>query len=536
MENNFLKKPESKSKKILLISPDSGGGVSTYTQFHSPPLGVMRLAGYLTSKGHHAEYFDPNLYNCNNKGLSLKEIMKKENWDIIGFSILDDTLLQDIQNIYLANKLCPKALILAGGIHAQFDYQTVLDKTPCKIVVLGEGEIPITMLAEGRSYNEIPGIVVKNNAKPLTEKLFNEATNSIPWEKINYEAYWDVYKKIYGDEWSDEVENSVNTIRVFSRNRCPIGCKYCSSTFQLTAASELKVPVISQTEDSLIHVIKRIKDSHPKVKMIYLTDDDFIINKRSVIRFCQKVVENNFGNLKFMAFARITDLNEEIIQWLYKANFCKLNIGVESFSQRVLDEVGKRCDAREIDPVLKLLKKYNIQPFMNIIMTTPNSRIEDVEFTVDKILEILQDPFYLAGPIIGIMPLKGTLFYEENYDFKSYITEIKGTPHKLKRDDYIWPKDPLVREILKRYLAWEASVMKEFVKKNKIRHPNQDNLARMHFKHVKKIINEIKLEVANGGLISSNKILDGAGRWTKESPTAKAYASLYNAYAESDLN
>ena len=36
----------------------------------------------------------------------------------------------------------------------------------------------------------------------------------------------------------------------------------------------------------------------------------------------------------------------------------KLNIGVESFSQRVLDEVGKRCDVKEIEPVLKLLKKY----------------------------------------------------------------------------------------------------------------------------------------------------------------------------------
>ena len=175
MENNFSKKQKSKFKKILFVSPDSGGGVAISSQFHSPPLGVMRLAGYLTSKGHHAKYFDPNLYECNKEGLSLKETIKKENWDIIGFSILDDTLMQDIQNIYLANKLCPKALILGGGIHAQFDYQTILDKTPCKLVVLGEGEIPITMLAEGRSYNEIPGIVVKNNANPLTEKLFNEA-------------------------------------------------------------------------------------------------------------------------------------------------------------------------------------------------------------------------------------------------------------------------------------------------------------------------------------------------------------------------
>ena len=75
---------------------------------------------------------------------------------------------------------------------------------------------------------------------------------------------------------------------------------------------------------------------------------DFAINKPSVIRFCKQVIEQDFGNLAFMCFARITDLNEEVIQWMSKANFCKLNIGVESFSQRVLNEVGKRCDVKEI--------------------------------------------------------------------------------------------------------------------------------------------------------------------------------------------
>lgn len=514
----------NKPKKILFVSPDSGE-VSSYSQFHAPPLGVMRLAGYLTSKGHKADYYDPNLYSCNKKGMSLKDKIESENWDIIGFSVLDETLLQDIQNIYMAQKLKPAALIVAGGVEAQFNYQQLLDKTPIKIIILGEGEVPMKMLAEGYPYNEIPGIVVKNLATPLTMELFNEATDSIEWEKINYEAYWDVYKKMYQGEWNEEIESAVNTVRVFSRNRCPIGCKYCSSTFQLTLASDAKVPVISQTEESLIHVIKRIVRSHPKVKMIYLTDDDFIINKRSVIRFCQKVIENkkHFPDLKFMAFARVTDLTEEVIQWLKKANFVKLNIGVENWSQRVLDEVGKRCKVEEIDPVLSLLKKYNIRPFMNIIMTTPKSRLEDVELTVNKIMEYLKDPFYMGGPIIGIQPLKGTAFFEEYCNFKSYITTIEGTSHKIRRDDYIWPEDPQVRELVKRYLARQDEVIKDFIKEKNIKHPNQAELAPMHFTFVMQLIKEIKAEVANGGLKASDKIIDGAGRNYKDSPMYKAY-------------
>lgn len=512
----------NKHKKILFVSPFSGvfGALS---QFHAPPLGVMRLAGYLNSKGHYAEYFDPNLYACNKKGLSLEETFEKEKWDIIGFSMLDETLLEDIKNVYLAKKKCPNALLVAGGVEAQFNYQTILDKTPCKIVISGEGEIPMLMIANEHSYNEIPGIVVKNQAKALSQELFNEATMTIPWEKINYKDYWDVYKKMYANEWTKEIEESVNTVRVFSRNRCPIGCKYCSSTFQLTLATEGKVPVVSQTEESLIHVIQRIKDSHPNLKMIYLTDDDFIINKRSVIRFCKLVVEQKWKDLKFMAFARITDLNEEVISWLKKANFCKLNIGVESFSQKVLTEVGKRCDVSEVAPVLKLLKQYNIRPFMNIILTTPETKIEDVEITVKKTLEYIKDPFYMAGIIIGIQPLKGTLFFEEYTDFKSHISDIEGTQFKIRRDDYIWAKDPLVKRLQERYLSTQADFIKNYIKENNIKHPNQAVLAPAHLILVQNIISEIKLKKVDK--IKDNVGLNGAGRNYANSP-------LYNAYLE----
>jgi len=502
ISSNKSKQTEKRSKKILFVSPDMGG-MSAYIQYHAPPLGVVRLAGYLSSKGHHGKYFDPNLYACNKKGLSLEETLKKENWDIVGFSILDETLLQDIQNIYLAKKLCPNALIVAGGVEAQFNYQEILDKTPCQIVILGEGEVPMRMIADGLTYNDIPGIVVKNNAEALSEELFNEASHSIQWEKINYEEYWNVYTKMYGDQWNDEMENSIHTVRVFSRNRCPIGCKFCSSTFQLTSASNSKVPVRSLTEENLVNVIERIHKSHPRVRMIYLTDDDFIINKKSVIRFCKKVVERKFKNLRFMCFARITDLNEEVIQWLNKANFVKLNIGVESWSQNVLNEMGKRCDVNKIEPVLKLLKKYNIRPFLNIIMTTPKSKLEDVELTVDTIIEYTKDSFYMGGTQLGIRPLKGTTFYEEFSNYKSYIVDIKGTDYKIRRNELIWAEDPLVLELQKRFLAAQTPLFEKFTKENNVRHPNQETLSVMYYKFVKKLIKDIRAEVSNGGLESS---------------------------------
>lgn len=486
-------KGNTNAKRILLVSPDSNT-TSAERLYFAPPLGVMRLAGYLSAKGHEAECYDPNLYACNRKGPSLSERILEKEWDIIGFSVLDPTLEQDIQNMYTAQKLRPDALLIAGGIEAQFNYQTLLDKTPCRIVVLGEGEIPLRMLADGEPWEKIPGIVVKNLAVAMTQELFNEATQAIPWETINYEDYWDVYVKFYQDQWSEDIADQVKTVRIFSRNRCPIGCKYCSSTCQLTQATGGKVPVIGVTEDNLISVIERVVKAHPDTRMIYLTDDDFLLDKKSVIRFCKKVVERDFGNLIFMSCSRITDLTDEVMEWLSKANFRKLNIGVESFSQAVLDEIGKKCDVDRIHTVLKRIKDYGIRPYCDIILTTPKSTLEDVESTLDNIMEYMSDDYYMAGIILGIWPLKGTELAEMHWDYRSHVVQIPGTGYYLRRDDYIHAEDPLVREFQRRFTEGIDAAVDQFIKEHNIRHAHGASIALMKCKFAKRLIADIRDE------------------------------------------
>ena len=76
--NKKARRPSLPKKKLLLVSPDSGT-ISTERLYFAPPLGVMRLMGYLNSYGHEAEYYDPNLYACNGKGPSLARNSKKKN-------------------------------------------------------------------------------------------------------------------------------------------------------------------------------------------------------------------------------------------------------------------------------------------------------------------------------------------------------------------------------------------------------------------------------------------------------------------------
>ena len=483
---------EPTAKKILLITPTSSKSLTGFS-YAGPHLGGLRMAGFLAGRGHDAECFDTNLKMVTGEGPTLEEKLAEKPWDIIGVSFLDETLERDISNLYLAKKICPFAKLVAGGIEAQFNYQAILDSSPCNIVVQGEGEIPLLMLANGTPPGEIPGVISKNTAKALDEDLFNEATSAIGWETINYESYWDHWKNFYQEngQYTDLVETEIHTARVFARNRCPIGCKYCSSTGHLTAATGENVPVISGTDENLINVIERIVKAHPRVRTIYFTDDDFCINRPAAIRLAEKLAERDFGDLTFMCYARITDITEKLAVAFKKANFRLLYIGVETFSENVLEEIGKMCSAEQIHRGLKILKDLDLKTFFNIMLTTPKSTLADVQETVCWGLKYLGDDFYGGGIIPAIEPLKGTGLTAMHWDYKSKMVKVGDTDHYLRRDFLIWPEDPYVRLALQRYLDGVDKETEKLAQQDDIAHQRPQSIAIYQLRYMKRLLKEI---------------------------------------------
>jgi radical SAM superfamily enzyme YgiQ (UPF0313 family) len=491
-------------KNILLISP-TGKPEVAQVKWLSPPLGIIRLAGFLNSNGHNAECIDTNFYAALGKTDFLEEKLRSKKWDIIGFSILDESLIYDFQNIYLAKKNCPDALLVSGGIEAQFNYQTVLDKTPCKIVILGEGEMPFLLLAQGESLEKIPGIVFRKDATPFSKEFFQKATESIEWEKIPYESYWDFYLAKYKEKGrlTEQILDQIHTVRIFTRNRCSMKCKFCSSTNQLTwAAGTQTVPMIDIITDEtrIIGLIERIKKAHPRLRTIYFSDDDFLAIPSSAIKFCQIAASKNLG-LRFICLARLDKLTKEVVPWLGKANFKVINIGIESFSQKVLNEFDKKYDTSIVAEKIALLKEYKIHPFISVILISPGSSLDDIEITVDKTAEYINDGSVTASVALACMPLKGSVFNEEYFDYITEIVDVPGTLHKIKRNISILANDPYAREA---QLIFYRGINKEIQRKIEeagVVHATSANQAKIRLEFMKQIINKIrrKYDIKFGG-------------------------------------
>jgi radical SAM superfamily enzyme YgiQ (UPF0313 family) len=195
-----------------------------------------------------------------------------------------------------------------------------------------------------------------------------------------------------------------------------------------------------------------------------------------------------------MSYARITDITEKLVVALKKANFRLLYIGIESFSESVLEEIGKLCSIEQVHRGLKILKDHDLKTFYNIILTTPKSTLADVKESVDWGLKYLEDGFYGCGVIPAIEPLKGTELAAMHWDFKSRIVNIEDTDYCVRRDDLIWPEDPHVRLILERYLEGVDAEVEHQAKQDNVIHKRNETVAIYQLRFMRKLLEEIGAE------------------------------------------
>ena len=121
--------------QILLIGPYEPQG-GEYT-FLAPPLGVWRLAGALRGAGMSTHVFDPNCCDGSTES-ALERTLNERRWDIIGVSTTGMTLPYDLALAHLARKTQPETFLVAGGMEATFNLNSVLSLGPFDVAVLGE--------------------------------------------------------------------------------------------------------------------------------------------------------------------------------------------------------------------------------------------------------------------------------------------------------------------------------------------------------------------------------------------------------------
>ena len=458
---------------ILLIGPyDPHCGEYT---FLAPPLGVWRLAGVLESAGFEARVFDPNC--CREPPQrALERELRNQAWDIVGVSTTGMTLRFDLELAHLVRRVTPAALIVAGGMEATFRPDLTFALGPFDLVVVGEGERPLLDIAAriraGSGLGGIAGTVERTRdgkllsipQRALNREELRDAIYSTPYEKMPYSAYWERLESAYriGALPSKAAREAhlaeIRSVRLITLNYCPMGCTFCSATNFLHQAQGSVASVSRLEAHECVTMIERIVAAHPRTRTVIFQDDIFTFTQdRRILPLCDAIVAAKHSgripsHLQFISTNRIDAMSAERLGAMRRAGFRVLGFGIESFSQKVLAEFNKAQIHRHIEPILSAALALGVTPFLDLILSSPRSSVEDIGHTLREAYRWLRQGCEI-GMYPYVIPFSGAALSSDPalLPHTHYARQrVAGTDISWDQPVKILPIDPGVTDVILR--------------------------------------------------------------------------------------
>ncbi|MBI5393171.1 radical SAM protein [Candidatus Woesearchaeota archaeon] len=408
--------------------PERSFGCS-YTLYDMPDLGILYTAAVLRNAGHHVEILDePDV-----------------DWDVYveklvalgaDYYVHHTPILATKIDIKLTNQLLeklPNTKIVYFGPHPTY----VPDKflTDERIVVArGEAEFVIKDIVDGKQYSEIKGLSYLINGKMVENETADiiPDINSLPLPARDLDKKSYANPKIGGQKYTN----------VLTSRGCSYGCYYCVPN-AISWARELewkrfhkgKPPVTKRSPEKVIEEIREL--SKQGYKEFSIIDDQFIWEKDRTLALLKGLKELN---IKYGILARADRLtDEEVIKALADSGCQYVDIGVESFDQKVLDYIRKGMKIECVYTAIDLLVKHGITPKVNIMFgTAPVETRESIINTIKetKALPIDYCMFSIATPFPGT-------------DFEKHVKELGWMTDNGEGDNIYENLNPAKRSIIK---------------------------------------------------------------------------------------
>lgn len=181
---------------------------------------------------------------------------------------------------------------------------------------------------------------------------------------------------------------------------CPGNCTFCGSPkFWGNTAIRCHSPSWFANE---IQMLTKKGVSH-----FYISDDTFTMDKKRVIKFCNRIMEMGLS-ITWNAISRVDYIDEDILYAMRKAGCVQLSFGVESGSEKIRKNLGKPIKREKIISAFSQTVSYGILPRAYFIYGSPGETDQTIQDSIDLLNAIkpLGAIFYL----LVIFP--GTYLYQ----------------------------------------------------------------------------------------------------------------------------
>lgn len=357
---------------ILLITPSRESN-----QYIVPPIGLGYLATALRNENFSVDIFDTVKKNFNQH--QLLEQIKKTNPKILGIQLFSYDVSPSKKFLKKLKKELPLIKIILGGAHSTSEPLEVLNQfKEADYAFKGEAEEGLPLLVKFILKNKkinltkIPGLIwrkenkIEINNQLYTKNLDKYGTPS--WDLIDPRTYKEAPQGGFLKEYPYA---PISTSR-----GCPFRCSYC--TVHIVSGRKIRVRSIQHVLDE----IKMLKNKYD-VKEVHILDDAFTFSKERVIEFCEGLIKDNIKiKFSFPNGIRLDSLDEEVLAMMKKAGVQDFNVGIESGSDKILNDMKKSLTTEMVKEKTRLIKKMGLESNGFFIIGYPTETKTDILKTI----------------------------------------------------------------------------------------------------------------------------------------------------------
>lgn len=367
-------KQESKKIDALLVKL-KGPQPYNPTDLNEIPLGLLSIATFCKKAGFH-------VLVLNDKNITLdllQKIVRLDKIDVIGFQCDAENVWEIMSVIKILKKSVDSLLCVAGGpqVTAIPWDERFLKESNCDFVVRSDGEEAFCKILKNKHFgtptlDSIENITYIKNEKTVRNqvKKLKFSNHPIPERNLTYFP-----------------SPPTGLEAIFTSRGCPYHCAFC---FEGTQTSEYRTRGVDDIIDEVEILLKE-----RNLRNLAIVDDIFMVSAKRVKAICQsfKKLQKKYHHFSWYCEGRanIIKKNPEIISAMIEAGLVRLQIGIESGDQFVLDCYNKGLSLEDIRTTVKECYKRGLYSIVgNFIIGGPFESWTTINKSISFANELLE--------------------------------------------------------------------------------------------------------------------------------------------------
>lgn len=328
---------------VLLVRPPSVlGRMSRQNLQH--PTNLVGLASELRARGLSAELLD--LEVTPDPLPAFLAALRERRPDVVGVSVVTPHVPGAKELLAVARRERPAVFTVAGGPHATALPADLLDEIPAlDAVCVGEGDLTLPELClalrDGRGPRAVSGLHLRDGGPTGVREPLSDLDALAPMDRTLLD--WPAYERLGGHKGVASpgiVRKGIRAAQVHLSRGCYARCVFCSTN---AVWGERARPGIRRR--SLAPVLAEIDELIERrgVNHLNFEDDTFPPTLRFLEELCGALRERD---VTWSCNARVDGLRREHFEAMAEAGCVKIDFGVESGSDRIL-ELNRKLVTRE---------------------------------------------------------------------------------------------------------------------------------------------------------------------------------------------